>query len=188
MKKIEIKGKHNKDKITKANDPNNATIVAVRDCMQNMPIYVFDCAFQILLINKIYLNLDIIELDLNLESIKDIKFTKECLREIDKKIASYKNQDIHKKKYDENNITRAETIEKLVVCKLKCYYCKSEMLIFYNKVRDQTQWTLDRIDNNLPHSNKNVIISCLKCNLQRRCQSKDKFLFTKQLKIVKEKI
>ena len=48
------------------------------------------------------------------------------------------------------------------------------------------QWTLDRIDNNINHSESNVIIACLKCNLQRRCQNKDKFLFTKQLKIVKE--
>ena len=43
------------------------------------------------------------------------------------------------------------------------------------------------IDNNINHSESNVIIACLKkCNLQRRCQNKDKFLFTKQLKIVKE--
>ena len=47
------------------------------------------------------------------------------------------------------------------------------------------QWSLDRIDNSIPHTNDNVIISCLKCNLQRRCQNKDNFLFTKQLKIEK---
>ena len=175
MKQIVIKGKHHKDKIAKAVNPN---VVAVRDCMLNMPLYVFDSAFQILLINKIYL-----DFDNDLKS--DFEYKKECLREIDKKIASYKNQDIHKKKYDENNITCSETIEKLVASKLKCYYCKSEMLIFYNKVRDQTQWTLDRIDNSLPHSNENVIVCCLKCNLQRRCQNKDKFLFSKQLKLIK---
>ena len=73
----------------------------------------------------------------------------------------------------------------MVASKLKCYYCKCNMQIFYFKVRAMNQWTLDRIDNDLPHSNDNVIISCLKCNLERRRQNKDKFLFTKQLKINK---
>ena len=53
------------------------------------------------------------------------------------------------------------------------------MLILYNKVRDLDQWTLDCIDNDINHSQENVVVSCLRCNLQRRCQNKDKFLFTK---------
>ena len=57
------------------------------------------------------------------------------------------------------------------------------MLILYNKVRDLDQWTLDCIDNDINHSQENVVVFCLRCNLQRRCQNKDKFLFTKQLKI-----
>lgn len=61
------------------------------------------------------------------------------------------------------------------------------MLIFYQKVREISQWTLDRVDNDLSHKNDNVIIACLKCNLDRRRQNKDKFLFTKQLKINKIK-
>ena len=175
MKKIEIIGKHQKDKIDKANNPNNNNIIAVRECMQNLPDEVFTYLYQVKLINKLYLDIE-----------SDIEYKKECLREIDKKIASYKTQDINKNKYDDNNITQEQTIEKLVCSKLKCYYCKCKMLIFYNKVRDMEQWTLDRINNNLPHSELNVIVCCLRCNLQRRCQNKDKFLFTKQLKIVKE--
>ena len=38
--------------------------------------------------------------------------------------------------------------------------------------------SLDRIDNNLCHSNENTVIACLKCNLQRRCQDAKKFTFT----------
>jgi hypothetical protein len=174
MKKIEIMGKYQKDKINKVNDPNNRNIIATRDCMQNIPDKLFEIKNQIILINKIYLDFD------------NIEYRKECLKEVDKKIASYKTQDINKNKYDDNNITQEQVIEKLVSSKLKCYYCKCNMVIFYNKVRDLEQWTLDRIDNDLPHSNDNVIVSCLRCNLQRRCQNKDKFLFTKQLKIVKE--
>ena len=173
MKNIVIKGKTQRDKINKANDPNN-TIIATRDCMDYISDELFKTNKQITLINKLYLNID-----------ADIEYKKECLREIDKKIASYKSQDINKNKYQNNNISQEQTIEKLVASKLKCYYCKCNMFIFYNKVRDLEQWTLDRIDNDLPHSNDNVVISCLRCNLQRRKQDKDKFLFTKQLKIVK---
>lgn len=176
MKKIEIKGKHQKDKIIKANDPTNLNIIATRDCMQNIPDELFDIKNQITLINKIYLDLN------------NIEYKKECLREIDRKITSYKTQDINKNKYNDSNITQQQVIEKLVGSKLKCYYCKCNIFIFYNKVRDLDQWTLDRIDNDLSHSNDNVIISCLRCNLQRRCQNKDKFLFTKQLKIIKNNI
>jgi len=173
MKNIEIKGKHQKDKINKANDPNNTNIVAIRDCMQNFSEEVFLYDYQVKLINKIYFDID----DL---------YKKYCLREIDKKLTSYKSQDINKNRYNEENITLEETIEKLVSCKLICKYCRCKMYIFYNKVRDLDQWTLDRINNDLAHTNNNVVICCLRCNLQRRRQNDNKFLFTKQLKIVKE--
>lgn len=174
MKNIEISGKRQKDKIKKANDPNNSNIIATRDCMNSIPDELFKFDKQKSLINRIYLDEE------------NVPYSKELLREIDKKIASYKTQDINKNKYDGNNITRKETIEKLVASKLKCHYCKNNVLLFYNKVRDMEQWTLDRIDNSINHTDNNVIIACLKCNLQRRCQNKEKFLFTKQLKIVKD--
>ena len=47
------------------------------------------------------------------------------------------------------------------------------------------QWTLDRIDNDQGHTYDNVVIACLECNLQRRRTNSDKFLFTKQMKIVR---
>ena len=46
------------DKINKANDPNNLAIVAERDCMQNMPIFVFENYYQVQMINNLYLNFD----------------------------------------------------------------------------------------------------------------------------------
>ncbi len=55
------------------------------------------------------------------------------------------------------------------------------MMIFFEKVRDEDQWTLDRLNNYDEHSNDNTIICCLKCNLQRRRKNSDKFLFSKQL-------
>ena len=55
------------------------------------------------------------------------------------------------------------------------------MLILFDKVRDNDQWTLDRLNNLDEHSSENTIISCLKCNLQRRRKNSEKFKFTKQL-------
>ena len=175
MKNIEIKGKPQKDRIIKAINPNDNNIVATRDCVRDMPELIFNYDYQLILINKIFIDF-----------IDNFEFKKECLREINKKLLSYKNQDIIKSRYNDNNITLDETIEKLVSSRLKCKYCYQKMLIFYNKVRDGEQWTLDRINNDLSHTCENVVACCLKCNLQRRCQNKDKFLFTKQLKIVKE--
>jgi RNase P subunit RPR2 len=50
------------------------------------------------------------------------------------------------------------------------------------------QWTLERMDNNKGHNNDNVVIACLDCNLKRRLQNKDAFLFTKQLTITRENL
>jgi len=129
---------------------------------------------QIKMLNELFLN----------DECENDKLLK---REIMKKINSYKAQDINKKIYNDLLlISFSETIEKLVCSRLKCYYCKTNVLLFYKNVRDPKQWTLDRINNDLCHSNENTLISCLHCNLQRRTRDMNKFLFTKQLKITKE--
>jgi hypothetical protein len=110
------------------------------------------------------------------------------VRELDKKLSGYKQQDIKKEIYDEKIfITYNDILEMLVGCKIKCYYCLSNMKVIYKLVRDNQQWTLDRIDNDYGHTRENTIICCLKCNLQRRCINKDKFEFTKKLSMCKIK-
>ena len=59
------------------------------------------------------------------------------------------------------------------------------MKLLYKIVRDSQQWTLDRIDNSLGHTYTNIVICCLECKLKRRTQTRKKYLFTKQLKLVK---
>jgi hypothetical protein len=99
---------------------------------------------------------------------------------------SYKQQDILKKRYNENKfINVKETIKKLYESKLLCHYCNEKLFILYDIVREMKQWTVDRIDNNLGHNLENYYLACLHCNLQRRRRSDEKFLFTKQLKIIK---
>jgi hypothetical protein len=59
------------------------------------------------------------------------------------------------------------------------------MLIIYDKSRENRQWTIDRIDNDKGHNCDNYHLSCFECNIKRRRQSDEKFLFTKQLTIIK---
>ena len=60
------------------------------------------------------------------------------------------------------------------------------MYILYKNVRDSKQWSVDRLNNDLGHDNDNIVLACLDCNLKRRRKSADKFLFTKQLNIIKQ--
>ena len=124
-------------------------------------------------INKIYLNFE-------------FEGKKVYVTEIKKKISSYKAQDVKKKRYDSDKfIDFDNVIEKLVISKLKCKYCNKSTVILTNKYRDNDQWTLERIDNNIGHNTENVIISCLDCNLKRKNSNMDNFEYTKKLKINK---
>ena len=112
--------------------------------------------------------------------------SKIVVQEINKKINGYKHQDKLKKILDENKFLTFETVlQKLIEYELKCHYCKSELKILYDISRQMTQWSVDRIDNDKGHNNDNFYIACLDCNLKRRRRSDDKFLFTKQMKLVK---
>ena len=107
-------------------------------------------------------------------------------KELIKKLNGYKNQDKKKKILNISKlINYNKLVEILVISKLKCYYCKCNTKLFYSKVRDMEQWTLDRIDNEMGHNSNNVVICCLGCNLERRNTNMEKFLFTKQLRILK---
>jgi hypothetical protein len=107
--------------------------------------------------------------------------------EFQKKLSSYKQQDIKKNRYNVDLfISMDRLISLLVESNLKCYYCSNECLLVYENVRDMSQWTLDRINNDHGHNSGNLVVACLSCNLKRRRTSKDAFLFTKQLNIVRE--
>ena len=125
----------------------------------------------------------------DIKTNKKNKYKLLCLESIERKINSYKAQDLKKKSYYNINIndliTCKETVHKLYESKLLCDYCKCQIKILYRTVRDPCQWTLDRIDNCKGHSNLNTIISCLKCNLKRRVLSKKHFEFNQNLKITR---
>lgn len=117
---------------------------------------------------------------------EDFPYKTLLIKELERKINSYKQQDKHKKIFDEVSlINLSELIEKLVSSRLKCKYCRENVSLFYKNIREEYQWTLDRINNNLGHTCENTLISCLKCNLQRRRRSMAAFKFTKELRIKK---
>jgi hypothetical protein len=110
-----------------------------------------------------------------------------AVREINKKISSYKQQDKIKKIYNDSNfLTFKSIINKMVESELKCRYCKNEMNVLYDISRELKQWSVDRIDNEIGHNIDNFHLACLDCNLKRRKRTDDKFLFTKQLNIIKQ--
>lgn len=139
--------------------------------------------------NDTYFNLDS-QLQYLLEFTKneltDISLNKTIRRELNKKISSYKSQDKKNGKYDEEqHISYEQLLEKLTSCKLKCYYCNSNLFLLYQKRGEPMQWSLERFDNNLGHYDSNTCISCLKCNLQRRTSNHEYFKFSKNLSITK---
>jgi hypothetical protein len=179
MKSISIKGKNNIDKInhidkhSKINNEEGKNEKAIRLGMEEIIDVDILHKKQIEMINKFFIG-------------EDFEYKKMIEREIEKKIQGYKQQDIKKNIYNENLIIKLDdVIEKLLISKLKCYYCYKEIFVIYKNVRDNMQWTLDRKDNDLCHSKDNTLISCLKCNLQRRVTDVDKFTFTKHLRITK---
>lgn len=112
--------------------------------------------------------------------------TKIALQQIHQKLYGYKQQDIYKRLYDGDKfLTLKSVLTQMISCALKCYYCDCDMLVLYDIAREAKQWTVDRIDNSLGHNVDNFYLACLDCNLKRRCRNDDKFLFTKQLTLVK---
>jgi hypothetical protein len=175
-KKIVISGTNNKYQMNKLIKPRNANIEAKKRLESEK--WNFDESYY-----EYFNQLKLIE-DLSNNTLNEVE--KIVVQEINKKISGYKQQDKLKKIYDENKFLTFETvIQKLLDCKLICYYCKAELKVLYDISRQMTQWSVDRIDNDKGHNNDNFHIACLECNLKRRRRTDDKFLFTKQMKLVK---
>lgn len=115
------------------------------------------------------------------------KYISKLTSHIKNKIYNYKQQDVIKKKLNENKfVSFEETISLLKKYNMKCCYCSSDVYILYEQVREMKQWSLDRINNDIGHDIGNLVIACLECNLKRRRTNKDKFMFTKNMVIIKE--
>lgn len=169
MKSIDIIGKRNIDKITGNENPIRKDTIR-----WNIDDIYYTYNKQVELINQIYL-----EEKHELEQM--IK------REIKKKINGYEKQDIQNNIHDKTNlISLTQTIEKLVISKLKCFYCKEQCELLYTRVFSKKQWTLDRINNAMGHNHDNVVICCLDCNVKRGNMDSNRFKRGKEIKIVRK--
>jgi len=165
--------------------------------------YELSYNFQLNLLNQIFVNLNNnknIELEKEIEFSENIEYFSKtnktnktktktenlfinCLKI---KLQSYKHQDILKNKFNKNNFIKIKDLIILLKnSELKCFYCNCELFIFYELVRENKQWTLDRINNDLGHNNNNLLISCLECNLKRRRINCDNFNFSQNMIIIK---
>jgi hypothetical protein len=180
-KTVHFAGKHNIDKMKKMIHGAGLSEKAIRLNMMDLDLTLLPNKIQLDYIIQLYMAVPLPPSNRGIVELLE--------RELHKKINGYKTQDIKKALYNTSAtsalITFAEVVEKLVASKLNCVYCCQPVYVLYKDVRDPTQWTLDRKDNDIGHSHQNTVIACLKCNLQRRRIDEDKFMFTKRLKICK---
>jgi len=170
-KKILITGKRNIEAISSKKDKKRAG-----SAKWNKLEYFKDMGIkkQIELLNRLYLD----------EYYEGREFVQ---KEVERKLSGYKNQDTKKNCYDENYFIKySDTLEKLVISKLRCHYCRCECKLMYENIREKKQWTLDRIDNDEGHNKDNVVICCLECNLKKGTMNDEKFRFAKQMRIIKK--
>ena len=84
-------------------------------------------------------------------------------KSIKNKISGYKKQDKDKFGF-EGNILFEDVKELLLKQKFKCYVCDDMVITTGWKPNCLYQFTLDRINNSLPHNRDNCLISCYYCN------------------------
>lgn len=102
-----------------------------------------------------------------------------CKANIMQKIRGYKSQDRQKGLMNDLMFIDYDYVVFLLQ-QLSCFYCKNTVSLLYENIRDPNQWTLERINNSIGHDKKNVVISCLSCNVRRRTMHYKKYLLTKQ--------
>jgi len=174
---ISITGTNNRYLIKRANRVKNE--VKKREIMNKYninPVFL-NYNIQLQLIKEIYNKLS-----------QDINIHEKTLlrQEVERKISSYKQQDLLKNKYNEQDFINIDCIlKKLIDTDMQCFYCNCQVLVLYEIVRELTQWSVDRINNDEGHNKDNFVIACLNCNIKRRTTNSKKFLFTKQLNLVK---
>ena len=169
MRSIDITGKRNIDKIRNVKNPERKETIK-----WTLDDSYFTYNKQIQIINCLYLNQ---------EPEQNIL----AKREINKKINGYKSQDVQKELLDLNRlISLDQTIEKLMLSKLKCFYCKENCELLYKNTLAKKQWTLDRINNEYGHNHDNVVICCLECNIKKGEMDSDRFKQGKEIKIIRK--
>ena len=171
MKKIDILGKRNQDKMKQMADPN--AVIERKMKLAGLPdeMYTPDQSLALSMLQSL-------ETPATTSTTPPLKH---ILREIDTKRKAYIYQDKHHNIYDPRySITTERIVEMLVDAGLLCHYCREICQVAYKESMCRKQWTLDRIDNNYGHNDTNVVIACLDCNLKRGTMDSERFRQGKQ--------
>lgn len=93
---------------------------------------------------------------------------------IDSKLMGYKSQDKSKERYNNNNFIKKDEVKKIIAKQnTRCIYCWKNL--------QETDWSLDRIDNTIGHNSGNCLLSCIKCNVYRKNENYKTFYRKKAL-------
>ena len=180
MKKIDIIGKRNQDKMKQMADPD-AIIerkVAKNRGLADLPDNVYEPDQSLVLA---MLKASVADKSLGVSCATTPAVLAYVIREIDTKRKAYIYQDKHHNIYDPRyTITTDRIVELLVSADLLCHYCREICQVAYKEAMCRRQWTLDRIDNNYGHNDANVVIACLDCNLKRGTMDAERFRMGKQ--------
>lgn len=189
MKKIEIHGKRNQDKMKQMDEPN-ALIERQIKYKQSKIIpddfYRNDQALTLDTLKKYIADLTIGTggmkyADVVTKPPPPDRVLSLILREIDGKRKAYIYQDKQHNIYDPRyTVTTNRIVELLANAELLCHYCREICQVTYKEAMCRRQWTLDRIDNNYGHNDTNVVIACLDCNLKRGTMDAERFRMGKQ--------
>jgi 5-methylcytosine-specific restriction endonuclease McrA len=175
MKKIDILGKRNQDKMKQMADPDAVIERKVpKHKSTGIPdeLYTPDQSLVLSILESVVGTSD---------SASTAPTLKHILREIDTKRKAYIYQDKNHEIYDPRySITTEQIVELLVSAELLCHYCREICQVAYKESMCRRQWTLDRIDNNYGHNDANVVIACLDCNLKRGTMDAERFRQGKQ--------
>jgi len=176
MKSVSITGKRNTDKIKTLENPDNiCERSSMKKFSKEMMTFYEKHDEQVSVVNKLYMD------------VKPLENREIFIKEIEKKINGYKQQDIEKELYDKDKFIDMEyVLSEITGCRLKCYYCCEKCYIIYNEVLSKTQWTVDRVDNDYGHNKGNIVIACLNCNLRRGIMDSERFKLGKQFKFIKK--
>jgi 5-methylcytosine-specific restriction endonuclease McrA len=179
MKKIDILGKRNQDKMKQMADPDAVIEKKVPKNRGAIPEEYYTDQFLGLAVLKAHTaNMSIGTTPL-CEPTAAVQ--SHILREIDLKRKAYIYQDKHHEIYDTRfTVTTDRIVELLVAAELLCHYCREICQVVYKETMCRRQWTLDRIDNNYGHNDANVVIACLDCNLKRGTMDAERFRQGKQ--------
>lgn len=148
------------------------------DVINQMPPWVSDRSFQFELIDSIINDYDVVDWPSMVEQCLTCEQAQWIVNEIKDKVNSYGRQDALKMRNTErefdmnrNPITLNDACLLLKKEEYRCHYCRELLYIIHRNTREPLQWSLDRIDNTRGHDVDNLVVSCYKCNVNRRQRS-----------------